>query len=410
MVMLDKLFDLPAPPFDYEGALAVYRNRLPVREDVRLQGHLESIRYLDCDRDYARESAAELAEFEPDRAQDVCRLAAVSGGELLWPLLSSAAGALDPRLGSRQACEQHLQDCPYCRLLADDLRAEMFRQQHGLPPGETTLRNWLLDHYVRPSLEKISQQLLPSRDECLAEVAQVVQQTNMTPQARKHLLPGEISVARGAPLDLRTDATYFVAAGEESGHGVVLCAPTWYTKLLTPPQCLKWKTVPGQPYRLELQVLFGDMVLEEPSCRSPYSLSQQVRDRLPKDRSIVWTVYAGEKELVKGVFEILSGDAQQPLRDTWDDATPPTLVSQLAKIGKLWEFELYDASLQILRGLQRRSSQGAYGFLVNRMLAGFWSSVRDQLSERDMDQREGSWADEQAKAALRAASAALPLH
>ncbi len=418
--ILEHLSNWPARQFEYEAVLDLYRNRLPlarseelrrqIAADRRWQSHWNSIRDLECERDSVRAAAAELMAFPVQQASEKCRVVAATGGEVLWPLVLPNQGALDTRLGNAEEIHQHLDDCVYCRLMTADLRAELLRQQSRLPPGEMTLRDWLLDHHIRESLTAITRQLLPSREECLQEVLQLQAALKLSQAARDHFwLANEISVlSRSVSQCVAAEAYFFLAAGARPA-GPSPASPTWYTKLYAPPAVLQWNTTPGEhEFQLQMRVLPGEEILSRQLKAPCYRLTAEERGRIPTGKTVKWSVADFGEPVFAAVFVVLGDEEQDQLRDQCAEELPPSLINNLSLSAKLWDHELYDSAIEMLRDLQRRYCQGAPGFVVNRMLAGVWNSVREKLKDRRMDVPESDWANEHVTKALEAAYEALP--
>lgn len=422
MTILSHLSDWPVARFDYEQLLAHYRSRIPreqgeeiqqrIAADKRWQAHWDSIRYLDARRDYARQSAEQLAAFDAQQAGEACRLVAASGGEVLWPIVDETSGPLNRLLGSSENPFEHLDACVYCRLMADDLRSELARHNSGLPPGELTLRDWLLDHYVRARLEALTRQLLPSRSECLQEVERLEGKLTVSPEATQHFLQSGKVIAAGTDIErnVAADAHYFIAAGaNDVGDSSHNCTPVWYTKLFAPPTQLKWIADGGEhEYDLQLRPAGGQPLIHVQLKDSEYHLSPEDQASIPTDRPIKWLVSDAGKSLFSGVFVIVGDEVREQIRSQLSLERAPTLVNRLSLATLLWDHELFDAAIEILRDLQRRFVHGAPGFVVHRLLAGTWRSVREELSDRRMDLPEGAWANEHVTRALEAAFQALP--
>lgn len=149
-------------PFPYEELLAYYRGALRNRarcaliarkidEDDRWKAHWDSIQQLDLERAAAIQDGVDLEQFDTASAGAFCREVARTDGGVLTAL-SRRKPAEETGGWTRQEWSEHIRQCTYCRRM----RRRAFAGVHESPQGETLLRDWLLEDYYLPALERIT--------------------------------------------------------------------------------------------------------------------------------------------------------------------------------------------------------------------------------------------------------------
>jgi hypothetical protein len=206
--------------FPYEMLLAYLRHEVSestrawIEEQLQTRPlwktHLESIRFLDLEREAAIQDAKDLRELVRRRAfTPFCRYVARHGHSAFAALQKGTAG---DDVGSAAEWAAHVKGCPYCRRMRRVCRARAEAEKKNL--GGLLLRDWLLCRYYARALAGATRALLQRTPHILL--------LEKTPAGFRGIRIGpataNLTSSGGTPLPL---LAWVVTAGEFRSGGAV---------------------------------------------------------------------------------------------------------------------------------------------------------------------------------------------
>ncbi len=419
--------------FPYEQLLAYYRGRVRNREqadvmerltseDARWKAHWQSVQNLDLKREAFRRDGEllSLPAFLEGLIPELCEIIAETDGEVLHPLFSDEPPqqlAGHDLAEWRALCAENV----YARAMRRRAYSAWLRRQAKLPDSEELLGDWLLGHYDREPLTRVTQVLaLRGAMRRKQELAPSHDAGGLLSLDQSLVSSLEDALAR--PADeraraLRKAVFYFdplatLAAGE--GDEAVPARPLWFTHVLGCPREIAWSDDPAHaPWKVRLVDARGQELFQSQANSLHVLIPSDVHRRVPVEEDVRWEVRraaATDGPLVCGVFRMVNSaaaaEATARLREL--ALAEPGVNRDLAIAQLQYEVGLYDASVEHLERLVEEYPRGAAGFLVQRALSAVYGAVRRELTgQRNLGHREGLWAAQLANERLESAYAAL---
>jgi hypothetical protein len=322
------------------------------------------------------------------------------------------AGGLDAETAGR--VRGHVGVCEGCDLfLGGQIAVEVSAGRMAMPAfAAKPAPDWLrrLDRIIEEArkaeeLVDVSRSFMELRDRFADSLRAFLQ--DLTPWNDSDLV---LAINRIDPL-----AVVPAAEGPAEMACRIETSPTYYTRLLAPPESISWKPSDSGPWRIQVRTISDEVILKQTVDTPSLPLPDSVRESFPRDVEIYWDVRRADAlpesaPMVRGVFSVLpeTEAAQVHSRLKTLKAGPPKAYREMAIAAHFLKSQLYDPLIRYLCSVTDLYPDKPSVFVVQRALAASHGAVyRELTGTLMMGIPEGLWAAEMANHHLQAAYRAL---